>query len=54
MSKMALLLETDGKIVNSRVEKVEAFRRYSKYRRKEAGGYICHTVLWLACKTRRL
>lgn len=39
MSKMALL-ETDGKI--DRVEKVGMLHRYSKYRRKEAGGCTCH------------
>lgn len=39
--KMALL-ETDGKTVNSRVEKVGMLHRYSKYRRKEAGGCLCH------------
>jgi len=42
VSKMALLVETDGKIVNSRVEKVGMLYRYSKYRRKEAGGCGCH------------
>lgn len=38
--KMAMLLETDGKTVNSRMEKVEMHHRYSKYRRNEAGGCI--------------
>lgn len=38
--KMAMLLETDGKTVNSRMEKVETHHRYCKYRRNEAGGRI--------------